>query len=146
MYQQTDPTNKVATVPPPRRPLVLTFALPVAVSCVAQVPGAFPVELGHQGPVRVPDQQDGRVEHLNLPPAALVGLHADGAPAPPVVLLALEPCPGERHRGAPAARAADRSERQPAPDIGGAAEGSGMAYGWRVGPDPAQETVRAGGI
>lgn len=74
--------------------LVLWDTVPV--SSVAQVPGTLPIEFSHQRPVWVPDQQDGRVEHLNLSPATLVGLHADGAPAPPVVLLALEPCSGER--------------------------------------------------
>ena len=53
-----DSRNKEAARPLPCWPLRLTFALPVAVSCVAQVPGAFSVELSHQGPVWVPDEQD----------------------------------------------------------------------------------------
>lgn len=72
----------------------LTFALPIAVRGIAQVSSAFPVEFSNKGPVGVPDQQDGRVKHLNLPPATLVRLHTDGAPAPPMVLLTLEPCSG----------------------------------------------------
>lgn len=52
--------------------------------------GTLAVEFGHEGAVRVPDQQDGRVEHLDLFLAALVGLYADAAAALPVVLLAFE--------------------------------------------------------
>lgn len=54
----------------------------------------FPVELGNERSVGVPDQQDGGVKHLDLPLAALMCLHTDGASAPPVVLLTLEPCSG----------------------------------------------------
>lgn len=93
---QEDFSKYVSAAPRPAGPFLLTFAFPVPVSSVAQVPGTLPIEFSHQRPVWVPDQQDGRVEHLNLSPATLVGLHADGAPAPPVVLLALEPCSGER--------------------------------------------------
>lgn len=93
--QQTDSMNRVAKSPQPTGPFC-TFALPVSVSCIAQVPSALPVEFSYQRPVRVPDQQDGRVKHFNLPLAALMRLHTDGAPAPPVVLLTLKPCPGER--------------------------------------------------
>lgn len=52
--------------------------------------GALAVELGHEGAVRVPNEQDGGVEHLNLFLAALVGLDADAAAALPVVLLSFE--------------------------------------------------------
>lgn len=144
--QQADSVNQAAVSP------FGTFALPVAVSCIAQVPGALPVEFGHQGPVRVPDQQDGRVEHLDLPPATLVGLHTDGAPAPPVVLLALKPCPGER-RGLlwrkawwgphchgsrqirmltciPEGKLTTGAQESP---VDGRAEGTGRAQGWLTG-------------
>lgn len=60
----------------------------------ADVPPVLAVELGHQRLVGVADEQDGRVEGLNLLLAALVGLDADGPPAAPVVPLALEPCRG----------------------------------------------------
>ena len=65
----------------------VTFALPLSVRGVAQMPGALAVELRHQGPVRVADQQDGRVKHLDLLLSTLVGLHADAPAALPVVLL-----------------------------------------------------------
>lgn len=52
--------------------------------------GTLAVELGHEGPVGVPDEQHGRVKHLDLFLAALVRLHADAAAALPVVLLPLE--------------------------------------------------------
>lgn len=55
---------------------------------------ALAVELGHEGAVRVPDEQDGRVKHLNLLLAALVRLDADAAAALPVVLLPLEALDG----------------------------------------------------
>lgn len=71
-----------------------TFALPVGVRGEADVPPVLAVELGHQRLVGVADQQDGRVEGLDLLLAALVGLDADGPPAAPVVPLALEPCRG----------------------------------------------------
>lgn len=52
--------------------------------------GTLAVELGHEGAVGVPDEQHGRVKHLDLFLAALVRLHADAATALPVVLLPLE--------------------------------------------------------
>lgn len=54
------------------------------------MPGALAVELSHEGAVRVSNQQDGRVEHLNLFLTTLVGLDADAAAALPVVLLSFE--------------------------------------------------------
>lgn len=48
------------------------------------------VEFSHEGAVRVSNQQDGRIEHFNLPLAALVGLYADAAATLPVVLLSFE--------------------------------------------------------
>lgn len=52
--------------------------------------GALAVEFGHEGAVRVPNQQNGGIEHLDLLLAALVGLYADAAAALPVVLLPFE--------------------------------------------------------
>lgn len=52
--------------------------------------GALAVELGHEGAVRVSNEQDGGIEHLNLFLAALVGLDADAAATFPVVLLSFE--------------------------------------------------------
>lgn len=54
------------------------------------MPGALAVELRHERVVGVPDQQDGRVVHLDLSLPTLVSLHADGPPALPVILLALK--------------------------------------------------------
>lgn len=52
----------------------------------------LPVELGHQGPVRVPHQEDGAaVEGVDQAPLVIVRLDADGGPALPVVLLPFEP-------------------------------------------------------
>lgn len=70
----------------------LTFALPVAVSGVAQVPGIFPVELRHQGLERVPYQQDRRVEHFNLCLAAFMCFHTDGPSTSPVVFFSFKTC------------------------------------------------------
>lgn len=67
-----------------------TFALPVLVRGVAEMSCAFAIELGHERAVRVSDQQDGRVVHVDVALAALVRLHADGASAFPVILLTLE--------------------------------------------------------
>lgn len=52
--------------------------------------GTFAVEFSHEGAVRVSNQQDGRIEHLNLFLTALVGLYADAAATLPVVLLSFE--------------------------------------------------------
>lgn len=146
-----DSGNKEAARPLPCWPLQLTFALPVAVSCVAQVPGTFPVELSHQGPVRVSDEQDSRVEHLNLPPATLVGLHADGTPAAPVVLLALEPCPFKGEKGImetplPQWQTGVNTNLCPQgePTLVGTEGPLGRPL--TTGPEPAQETVSKGGI
>lgn len=68
----------------------VTCAAPLSVRGVSQVSRALAVEFRHEGAVRVSDQQDGRVEHLDLFLTALVGLHTDAAAAPPVVLLALK--------------------------------------------------------
>lgn len=54
--------------------------------------GTLAVKLCHKGAVRVSNQQDGRIKHLNLLLTALVGLHADAAAALPVVLLPFETC------------------------------------------------------
>lgn len=81
---------------PPR-----TFALPVCVGREADVAPVFAVELGHERLVGVPDEQDGRVEGLDLLLAALVRLDADGPPAAPVVALPLEPFPGWEGRAQP---------------------------------------------
>jgi len=62
------------------------------VSREADVPAVFAVELCHQRLVGVSDEQDGRVEGLDLLLAALVGFDANRPPASPVVPLALEPC------------------------------------------------------
>lgn len=51
----------------------------------------LPVEFGHERFVWVTDEQDGRVEGLNLLLAALVGLDADGPAAAPVIPFAFEP-------------------------------------------------------
>lgn len=51
----------------------------------------LPVELCHQGLVGVPDHQDAGVERLDLLPAALVRLNADGPAAAPVVALPFKP-------------------------------------------------------
>lgn len=52
--------------------------------------GTLAVEFSHEGPVRVSNQQDGWIEHLNLFLTALVGLYADAAATLPVVLLSFE--------------------------------------------------------
>lgn len=65
----------------------------------ADVAAVFPVELRHQGLVGVTDEQDGRVEGLDLLLAALVCLDADGPPAAPVVPLTFKPFPQPRGWG-----------------------------------------------
>lgn len=75
-----------------------TFALPVCVGREANVAPVLAVELGHERLVGVPDDQDGRVEGLDLLLAALVRFDADGPPAAPVVPLPLEPFPGREGR------------------------------------------------
>lgn len=52
--------------------------------------GALAVEFSHEGAVGVSNQEDGRVEHLDLLLTALVGLYADAAATLPVVLLSFE--------------------------------------------------------
>lgn len=52
--------------------------------------GALAVEFSNEGPVGVSNQQDGRVEHLDLLLTTLVGLYADAAAALPVVFLSFE--------------------------------------------------------
>lgn len=54
------------------------------------MPGALAVELGHEGAVRVSNQQDGRVKHLNLLLTTLMCLDTDAAATLPVVLLPFE--------------------------------------------------------
>lgn len=67
-----------------------TVTLPVLVRGVAEMSCTFAIKLGHERAVRVSDQQDGWVIHLDVALAALVRLHADGAATFPVILLALE--------------------------------------------------------
>lgn len=67
-----------------------TFAFPVGVGGKAYVASIFAVELCHEGLVGVADEQDSRVEGLDLLLAALVGLDADGPPASPVVAFTFE--------------------------------------------------------
>lgn len=50
----------------------------------------FAVEFCHEGAVRVSNEQDGRIKHLNLLLTALMGLYADAAATLPVVLLSFE--------------------------------------------------------
>lgn len=52
--------------------------------------GTFAVEFSHEGAVRVSNQQDGRIKHLNLFLTTLVGLYADAAATLPIVLLSFE--------------------------------------------------------
>lgn len=68
-----------------------TFAFPVGVGGKAYVASVFAVELCHEGLVGVADEQDSRVEGLDLLLATLVGLDADGPPASPVVAFTFEP-------------------------------------------------------
>jgi hypothetical protein len=68
----------------------VTFAPPLFVCGIAKVSGTLPVELCHEGTVGVPDQQDGRVKHLDLSLPTLMGLHTDATPTLPVVLLPFE--------------------------------------------------------
>lgn len=82
----------------------VTFAPPLGVRGVPQMSGTLAVVLGHEGAVWVPDEQHGRVEHLNLLLAALVRLHADAAAALPVVLLPLEAFKQGRSRRSVAGR------------------------------------------
>ena len=70
-----------------------TFALPVGMRSKANVAAVLAVELGHEGLVGVTDEQDGRIEGLDLLLAALVCLDADGPPAAPVVPLTFKPFP-----------------------------------------------------
>lgn len=60
------------------------------IRCVAEVSCAFPIELRHKGVVRVPDEYDGRVVHLDVLPPTLMSLHADRPAALPIIFLALE--------------------------------------------------------
>lgn len=57
---------------------------------IPEMPCTFAVKLGHEGAVRVSDQQHGCVVHLDVTLATLVCLHADSASTFPVILLALE--------------------------------------------------------
>lgn len=50
----------------------------------------FAVEFGHEGAVRVSNEQDGRIKHLNLFLTTLMGLYADAAAALPVVFLSFK--------------------------------------------------------
>ena len=59
----------------------------------ADVSAILAVELRHEGLVGVADEQDGRVEGLDLLLATLVRLDADGPPAAPVVPLTFKPFP-----------------------------------------------------
>ena len=70
-----------------------TFALPVGVGGEANVSAVLAVELRHEGLVGVADEQDGRVEGLNLLLATLMRLDADGPPTAPMVPLTFEPFP-----------------------------------------------------
>lgn len=78
-----------------------TFALPVGMGSKANVSAVLAVELRHEGLVGVADEQDGRVEGLDLLLATLMRLDADGPPTAPVVPLTLEsfPQPGRGSRG-----------------------------------------------
>lgn len=71
-----------------------TFALPVGVRSKPDVAAILPVEFCHERLVGVPDEQDGRVEGLDLLPPALVGLDADRPAAVPMVPLPFEPWSG----------------------------------------------------
>lgn len=52
--------------------------------------GALAVEFSHERPIRVSNQQDGRIKHLNLFLTTLMGLNTDAAATLPVVLLSFE--------------------------------------------------------
>lgn len=96
------PTVGLPWAPSPTHPIPpCTFALPVCVGRKADMAPVLSVELGHERLVGVPDEQDGRVEGLNLLLATLVRLDADGPPAAPVVTLPLEPFPGREERAQP---------------------------------------------
>lgn len=75
---------------------LVTFAFPMLVRGIAKMSSAFAIKLSHERAVRVPDQQDGWVIHLDVTLAALMCLHADGASTFPVILLALEAWTGGR--------------------------------------------------
>ena len=65
----------------------------MGVGSEADVSAVLAIELRHEGLVGVADEQDGRVEGLDLLLAALVRLDADGPPAAPVIPLTFEPFP-----------------------------------------------------
>lgn len=70
----------------------LTVSFPDSQRGKASVAAVLPVELRHQGSVRVPHQEDGAaVKSVNHAPFILVCLNADCCPTLPVVLLPFEP-------------------------------------------------------